>query len=86
MFSIIGWVLFGFLVGLIARALVPGSQPMGCVRTIALGVAGSFIGGAIGFLLRGGSVVQSSGWFGSVIGAIILLVMTVRHRRSTDPR
>ena len=82
MFSIIGWVLFGFLVGLIARTLVPGSQSMGCLRTIALGVAGSFIGGAIGFLLRGGSVVQSSGWVGSIVGAIILLLIAIRHRKS----
>jgi len=84
MFSIIGWILFGFLIGLIARALVPGSQQLGCLKTIALGVGGSFIGGAIGYLLRGGSVIQSSGWFGSIIGAVILLVIAVRHRKTID--
>ncbi len=79
MFWIIGWIVFGLLVGLIARGVVPGSQPMGCMRTVLLGVAGSFVGGAIGYFLQGGSFVQSSGWIGSVVGAIILLAMSVRR-------
>ncbi len=79
MFWAIGWVVFGFLVGLIARGLVPGTQPLGCLRTIVLGIAGSFVGGLIGFLLVGGSVFQSSGWIGSILGAIILLVICVRR-------
>lgn len=79
MFSIIGWIFFGLFVGLIARGLVPGAQPMGCMRTIVLGVAGSFVGGAIGYLLLGGSVVQSSGWIGSIVGAILLLAICVRR-------
>jgi uncharacterized membrane protein YeaQ/YmgE (transglycosylase-associated protein family) len=79
MFWILGWIVFGLVVGLIARGLVPGTQPMGCTRTILLGIAGSFIGGAIGFFFRGGSLVQSSGWIGSVVGAVILLVLYVRR-------
>jgi len=79
MFWIIGWIVFGFLVGLIARGIVPGVQQMGCMRTILLGMAGSFVGGAIGYLLQGGSLIQSSGWIGSVIGAIILLAISVRR-------
>ena len=79
MFWIIGWIVFGFVVGLIARGLVPGPQQMGCMRTIFLGIAGSFVGGAIGYLLQGGSLVQSSGWIGSVVGAIILLALSVRR-------
>lgn len=79
MSSILGWILFGFIIGLIARGLVPGTQPMGCLRTIFLGIAGSFVGGAIGFLLRGGSVIQSSGWIGSIVGAIILLAIFIRR-------
>ncbi len=84
MFWIIGWILFGLLVGLIARAVVPGSQKMGCLGTMLLGVAGSFLGGAIGYLLQGGSLVQSSGWIGSVIGAIILLAISVRRGKSKE--
>ncbi len=79
MFWILGWIVFGFLVGLIARGLVPGSQPLGCLRTIILGIAGSFVGGAIGYLFQGGSLIQSSGWIGSMVGAIALLAICVRR-------
>ncbi|MGB7347227.1 MAG: GlsB/YeaQ/YmgE family stress response membrane protein [Pirellulaceae bacterium] len=79
MFWISGWIVFGFLVGLIARGVVPGTQPMGCMRTIFLGVAGSFVGGLIGYLLQGGSIIQSSGWIGSVVGSIILLSISIRR-------
>ena len=84
MFSIIGWIFFGLLVGLIARMLVPNTQAMGCMQTVMLGVAGSFVGGAIGYLLQGGSAVQSSGWIGSIVGAILLLVISVRRSKFID--
>lgn len=77
--TIIGWILFGLLVGLIARMLVPGEQKLGCLRTMLLGIVGSFIGGAFGYLFQGGSLVQSSGWVGSVVGAIVLLFICVRR-------
>ncbi len=51
MFWLIGWIFFGFIVGLIARGLVPGKQPMGIFRTMMLGIGGSFLGGLIGFSL-----------------------------------
>lgn len=81
MFWLIGWILFGFLIGLIARGIIPGSQAMGCFGTIMLGVAGSFVGGSIGYLLRGGELFQSSGWIGSIVGAVILLVISVRRNQ-----
>ncbi len=84
MFWLLGWIVFGFLVGLIARGVVPGTQPMGCLRTIILGVGGSFVGGLIGYLLLGGNVIQSSGWIGSVVGAIILLAICVRRGKFLD--
>lgn len=77
--SIIGWIVFGLLVGLIARVVVPGEQKLGCLRTMLLGVVGSFIGGAFGYLFQGGSLVQSSGWIGSIVGAIVLLFVSVRR-------
>lgn len=79
MFWLIGWIIFGLFVGLIARGLVPGSQRLGCLRTMILGVAGSFVGGLIGYLFRGGDLVHSSGWIGSIVGAIILLAICVRR-------
>jgi uncharacterized membrane protein YeaQ/YmgE (transglycosylase-associated protein family) len=84
MFWLIGWILFGFLVGLIARALVPGTQPLGCMKTMLLGIGGSLLGGLVGYLLVGGSVFQSSGWIGSVIGAILLLLLAAQRARRVD--
>ncbi len=84
MFWLIGWVIFGFLVGLIARGLVPGTQPMGCLRTMVLGIVGSFVGGLLGYLLRGGDLIQSSGWVGSIVGAICLLAISVRRGKFLD--
>ena len=82
MIWLIGWVVFGFLVGLIARAFVPGSQALGIFRTMMLGIAGSFVGGVLGYALQGGQLIQSSGWIGSVIGGMILLALSLRRSRS----
>jgi uncharacterized membrane protein YeaQ/YmgE (transglycosylase-associated protein family) len=75
--GIISWIIFGFIIGLIARAIVPGKQGMGFVMTTLLGVAGSLIGGFVASALGGGSVTafQPSGFIGSLIGAIVLLVI-----------
>lgn len=86
--GILAWIVFGFVVGLIARALLPGEQKMGIVWTVLLGVAGSFIGGTLGNLLLGRDAwaVGSSGFVGSVIGAILLLAiygLTTGRRRAT---
>jgi uncharacterized membrane protein YeaQ/YmgE (transglycosylase-associated protein family) len=85
--GIIAWIVFGFIVGLIARALVPGRQGMGFVMTTVLGVAGSLIGGVVASALWGGSATrfEPSGFIGSLVGAIVLLliagmVMRPRHR------
>ncbi|MFL5292252.1 MAG: GlsB/YeaQ/YmgE family stress response membrane protein [Myxococcales bacterium] len=75
--GIIAWIVFGFVVGLIARALVPGKQGMGFIMTTALGVAGSLIGGLVASAISGGSAtaLQPTGFLGSLIGAIVLLVI-----------
>jgi uncharacterized membrane protein YeaQ/YmgE (transglycosylase-associated protein family) len=75
--GIIAWIVFGFVVGLIARAVVPGRQAMGFVMTTLLGVAGSLIGGLIASALSGGSATafQPVGFIGSLIGAVVLLVI-----------
>lgn len=72
---IIGWIVFGLVVGAIARILMPGSQPMGFILTCLLGIAGSFVGGTIGSVLSGGSIWDSvpAGWIGAVLGALLLL-------------
>jgi uncharacterized membrane protein YeaQ/YmgE (transglycosylase-associated protein family) len=76
--AIIGWIIFGLVVGLIARAIMPGAQPMGFVLTAVLGIAGSFIGGWLGTVLFGGGELdasQAAGWIGSIIGALLLLFL-----------
>ena len=75
--GIIAWIVFGFIVGLIARALVPGKQGMGFIMTTLLGVAGSIIGGVVASAIWGGSAsrFEPSGFIGSLIGAILLLVI-----------
>jgi uncharacterized membrane protein YeaQ/YmgE (transglycosylase-associated protein family) len=85
--GIIAWIVFGFVIGLIARALVPGKQGMGLVMTTLLGAAGSLVGGLVASALGGGNVTgfQPSGFIGSLIGAVVLLVvagmvMRPRHR------
>jgi uncharacterized membrane protein YeaQ/YmgE (transglycosylase-associated protein family) len=77
--SLIVFLIFGFVVGLIARAIMPGSQKMGIIRTTLIGAAGSFIGGLIGNLISGDALrLHSAGWIGSVIGAIVLMVILGR--------
>lgn len=75
--GIIAWIVFGFIVGLIARAVVPGKQGMGFIMTTLLGVTGSLVGGIVASALAGGSATafQPSGFLGSLIGAVVLLVV-----------
>ncbi|ALE57864.1 GlsB/YeaQ/YmgE family stress response membrane protein [Paraburkholderia sp. SIMBA_055] len=82
MFSFIGTVIVGLVVGLIARALKPGDDRMGLIMTIILGVAGSLIAGYVGRALGWYQPGQPAGWVASVIGAIVLLVIygIVRRR------
>ncbi|HEY9279075.1 MAG TPA: GlsB/YeaQ/YmgE family stress response membrane protein [Eoetvoesiella sp.] len=71
--GIISMIVVGFIVGLLARALMPGDQKLGFILTIILGIIGSvvagYLGGALGFYQPG----QGAGWVGSIIGAIIVL-------------
>ncbi|RSM57226.1 GlsB/YeaQ/YmgE family stress response membrane protein [Amycolatopsis sp. WAC 01376] len=74
--TILGWILFGLIAGFIARALVPGKDDIGVLRTIVLGIIGSVVGGLLfGLLTVGLRGFQPAGWIGSVIGAIIVLVI-----------
>ncbi len=86
MMSLLLFILFGFVVGLIARAILPGRQNMSLVWTTLLGIAGSLIGGAVASALSGGSILNpqgGAGWIGSIVGALILLAIFsgVQRRR-----
>ena len=73
------WIIVsGFVVGLIARAIIPGTQPMGFIETTVLGILGSFVGGYLGSLFFKpplGATFHRAGCLGSVIGAIILIIL-----------
>jgi len=86
MFAIIGWIVFGLVVGLIAKAIMPGKDPGGCIITILIGIDGSLIGGFIGRALFGygraygdARDLTRPGFLMSlvlaVVGAIILLAL-----------
>ena len=76
LWTIIGWLVFGLIAGFIARAVVPGKDDIGLPMTIAIGVVGSVVGGFLfGLLTVGLRGFQPAGWIGSVIGAVILLVI-----------
>jgi uncharacterized membrane protein YeaQ/YmgE (transglycosylase-associated protein family) len=72
-------VIIGFIAGFIARALVPGRDPMSVGGTILLGMVGSFIGGFLGYVLThhdaGDGAIQASGIIGSIVGAVIALLV-----------
>ena len=74
---LIGFVIVGFIAGLIARALVSGSGTKGFVRTTLLGMAGSFVGGFLGYVLFDNDLdagrIQTSGILGSILGAVVIL-------------
>lgn len=75
-FTILGWILFGLIAGFIARAVVPGKDDIGILRTIVLGIVGSVVGGLIfGLLTVGIRGFEPTGWIGSIIGAIVVLVV-----------
>lgn len=73
MLSIIGWIIFGAIVGAIGKFLMPGKDPGGILVTIMLGIAGSLVGGFLGRMLFGGEG-GAAGWIGSVIGVMLLLL------------
>jgi uncharacterized membrane protein YeaQ/YmgE (transglycosylase-associated protein family) len=82
--SILLWILFGFVVGVIAKLLTPGRDPSGFVATVLLGIAGALVGGFLGRLLGLYPSDQTAGGFiMSILGAIVVLVvyhLTLRRR------
>ena len=78
---IVGTLVIGLLVGLVARFVLPGRDPFGIVVTVLIGIAGSFIatygGQAVGLYSAG----QAAGFIGSVVGAVVLLVIFRLARR-----
>lgn len=73
MLWLIGWLIYGLIVGFFAKILHPGPDPVGCLPTVGIGVAGSYVGGLISWLLGRGQFLNPAGIIMGVIGAIIFL-------------
>jgi len=93
MLSFLSWIVTGLVIGLIARALVPGRQSLGIVLTIVLGVIGAFVGGLISGAIWGMPDPATTdadvsrmwpGWLMSIVGAVILLWGYVALTRSDE--
>ena len=83
---IIVMIVVGAIAGYIARLVVPGPDPMGVIGTIVLGVIGSFVGGFLGYLIfhkdATAGALQPSGLIGSIVGAVIALLIYRSVNRS----
>ena len=81
--GILAWIVFGLVVGIIAKLLIPGRDPGGFIVTILIGIAGALLGGFIGRTMGFYGANQTAGWLMSIGGAILLLLLyRVVARRS----
>jgi uncharacterized membrane protein YeaQ/YmgE (transglycosylase-associated protein family) len=69
----IGHAIFGLIIGLVARAVMPGRQHMGLILTMILGLVGAWLGGLIGRMLGMYREGHPAGWFMALIGAVVVL-------------
>ena len=86
MFSLLGTLIVGLIVGLIARAIKPGNDSLGWIMTILLGIAGAFLASYIGVAMGWYQQGDAAGWIASVVGAIVLLVIYQFVRAKTSDR
>ena len=78
MLHMIGHAIFGLIIGLLARALMPGAQHMGLIMTMILGLVGAWLGGVIGRVTGMYREGHPAGWFMALIGALVVLFVYSR--------
>ena len=86
--GIIGWIVLGFLAGLIAQAIMPGEGRQGCIVTTLLGIVGALLGGFLAAVFGLGDPIDEffdlSTWVAAVVGALVILALwnVIRGRRA----
>lgn len=75
MFGVLGWIIFGLIVGVVAKLIMPGRDPGGFIVTILLGIAGALLGGWVGRALGLYGPEDAAGFLMALAGAILLLVL-----------
>ncbi len=88
MFGILGWIVFGLIVGALAKLVMPGNDPGGIIMTIVLGIVGAIVGGWIGRALGFYGPGEPAGFFMAILGSIVLLAIyrMIAGRRRFDER
>lgn len=75
MFNLLIWAVYGLFVGSIAKSIVPGEENFGFVKTVALGIAGSYMGGAILYMIGSYDSLTPAGLFMGVAGGVVALLV-----------
>ena len=75
MLGILGWIVFGLIVGVLAKLVMPGRDPGGMIVTILLGIAGAVLGGFLGRLLGWYQPGEAAGFVMATLGAVLLLFL-----------
>jgi len=78
--DILAYIIFGFIVGALARFVLPGRRHLGCIATILAGIAGSFVAGIIVRALTGNQSYKP-GWIASILGAMLVVWLVTRSQR-----
>ena len=87
--SVLGWMLFGFVVGLIARAVMPGRDPLGLVGTTVLGIVGAVLAGWLGQAFNLYGPDEGAGFVAATMGAVIVIAiyhLVTARREPIDPK
>ena len=75
MLTILGWILFGLIVGVLAKLVMPGHDPGGIIVTIALGIVGAMVGGFLGRALGLYQAGEGAGYIMATLGAVLILFL-----------
>jgi uncharacterized membrane protein YeaQ/YmgE (transglycosylase-associated protein family) len=83
--GIIGWIVFGLVVGALAKLVMPGKDPGGWIVTTLLGIIGALVGGFLGRMLGLYEAGEPAGFIGAFIGAVLVLWIYRRTRKAPAP-